>query len=83
MKPKYDRVTAAAKGYLTRRLLRTEKIQTIIQTIRDTVALLLKLYEENPPNEQGLIEIKLEDQGLHIRLVQQVGKFLIANLCSI
>jgi centrosomal protein CEP110 len=72
MKPKFDKLTAVVKGYLTRRLLNTEKIQNIIETIRDTVELLLRLYEENPANAQGLTEIKQEDQNLHHRLVQQV-----------
>jgi len=33
MQPKFARVTAAVKGYLTRRLLKTTKVQDIIKTI--------------------------------------------------
>ncbi len=74
MKPKFDRVTAAVKGFLIRRLLNTEKIQNLIQTIRDTVELLLKLYEEVPPdpNREGF-EVKPEEQELNRRLLQQVN----------
>ena len=34
MQAKFDRVSAAVKGYLTRRLMRTQKVQSIINTIR-------------------------------------------------
>jgi centrosomal protein CEP110 len=68
MKPKFDKLSASVKGHLTRRLLATEKIQIIVQTIRDTVELLLKLYEEN--SSVGII--KEEDLGLHNRLIQQL-----------
>lgn len=75
MKQKYDRVTAYVRGYLTRRLLHTDKIQTIIQTIRDTVDFVLKLYEENPKNPAHL-QVKPEDVNLHRMLIQQVKTFL-------
>ncbi|ODN04956.1 hypothetical protein Ocin01_01741 [Orchesella cincta] len=71
MKPKFDRLSAAVKGYLTRRLLHTEKCQIIVQTIRDTVDLLLKLYEEAPMigNKHTL---KSQDANLHQMLIQQL-----------
>jgi hypothetical protein len=59
------------KGYLVRRLLHTEKIQIIIQTIKDTVELLLKLYEEGKPGERGF-GVGSQDEELHRRLLQQV-----------
>ena len=34
MQAKFERVSAAVKGYLTRRLMQTHKVQSIIQTIR-------------------------------------------------
>lgn len=33
MQPKFERVSAAVKGYLTRRLLKTQKVQDVIKTI--------------------------------------------------
>lgn len=33
MQPKFARVTAAVRGYLTRRLLKTKKVQDVIKTI--------------------------------------------------
>lgn len=74
MKPKFDRLTAAVKGYLVRRLLKTEKMRNLIQTIHDTVELVLNLYEEGTANA-GRVKptVKPEDLALHSRLIQQVG----------
>ncbi len=42
---KFEKVSAAVKGYLTRRLLRTEKVQYIIKTIKvSCVNLKLSTY---------------------------------------
>ncbi|CAG7716984.1 unnamed protein product [Allacma fusca] len=73
MQPKFARATAAAKGFLVRRLLKTEKIQMIIQTIRDTVELVLKLYEEVPELKvRGWKGVNPEDADLCRRLFQQL-----------
>ena len=73
MQPKFARITAIAKGFLVRRLLRTEKLQMIIQTIRDTVEMVLKLYEEVPELKiRGWKGVKSEDADLCRRLFQQV-----------
>lgn len=82
MKPKFDKLTARVKGYLTRRLLHTEKIQLIIQTIRDTVELLLELYTEeetSSPNLNGSIGIKKGDRIFHHGLVHQVRNLKIST----
>ncbi|CAL8090044.1 unnamed protein product [Orchesella dallaii] len=71
MKPKFDRLSAAVKGYLTRRLLHTEKVQIIVQTIRDTVDLLLRLYEEVPTIGSNHT-VKPQDANLHQMLIQQL-----------
>ena len=34
IQPCFDRVSACVKGYLTRRLLKTEKVQEIIRTVQ-------------------------------------------------
>lgn len=75
MKPKFDRISASVKGYLIRRLLNTEKVQIIVQTIRDTVDLLLKLYEEAPSASGNTPCVKPQDNELHQRLIQQVAVF--------
>lgn len=71
MQIKFNKVSAVVKGYLTRRLLNTEKVQIIVQTIRDTVDLILRLYEEAPGAGTGLA-VKPQDSDLHQRLIQQV-----------
>lgn len=46
MQAKFNRVSAAVKGYLTRRLMKTERVQNIIQTIKDTLICALKFHQE-------------------------------------
>lgn len=43
----YNRVSAVCKGFLIRRLLRTERVQAIIKSIRDTEAEAIKLIQDN------------------------------------
>ena len=45
MQQKFARVSAAVKGYLTRRLLKTQKVQEILKTIK--VGQLFKLSSLN------------------------------------
>ncbi|CAH1273165.1 CCP110 [Branchiostoma lanceolatum] len=45
---KFERLSAAVKGYLTRRLLRTEKMQALRKTIKDTTELIMSLQQETP-----------------------------------
>ncbi|CAH1786832.1 unnamed protein product [Owenia fusiformis] len=44
----FCKLSAAVKGYLTRRLLRTEKVQATIKTIRDTAEFALNFQAETP-----------------------------------
>ncbi|KAK9876834.1 hypothetical protein WA026_015070 [Henosepilachna vigintioctopunctata] len=58
-------IGAYAKGYLVRRLMRTARVQTLIQTIQDALLCALEL--------QGLEIIEEADVELHRRLIQQVS----------
>lgn len=69
MQAKFNRVSAAVKGYLTRRLMKTERVQNIIQTIKDTLICALKFHQETPI-KKGKITIK--DAELHKRLIAQL-----------
>ncbi|XP_055535666.1 centriolar coiled-coil protein of 110 kDa isoform X2 [Wyeomyia smithii] len=40
-------INAYARGYLTRRLFQTEKVQKIVQIIRDTLLFILDMHHEN------------------------------------
>lgn len=52
------------RGFLTRRLLRTERVCQVIETIRESLVCALEMR-----NEQRL---ELNDLQLHDRLIQQV-----------
>lgn len=53
------------KGYLIRRLLKTEHIQNLIQTIKDALICALQLHKAEQIDEA--------DVELHRRLIQQVS----------
>jgi acetylornithine deacetylase/succinyl-diaminopimelate desuccinylase-like protein len=58
-------IGAAAKGYLVRRLIRTEKVQSLIETIKDALLCAIQLH--------GAEVIEEADVELHRRLIQQVS----------
>ncbi|KAJ8919632.1 hypothetical protein NQ315_006158 [Exocentrus adspersus] len=58
-------IGAHIKGYLTRRLLNTEKVQSLIETIKDALVCALQLH-----NAENIDESDVE---LHRRLINQVS----------
>lgn len=65
----FDRLTAMARGHLTRRLMKTQRVQSIIQTIKDTLECALRLHGE-PHICSGLVTA--QDVELHQRLITQL-----------
>lgn len=65
----FDKLAAYVKGYLTRRLLKTEKVQYTIQCIKDTTLLI-----SNFRNEAMTRNITENDVELHARLMQQLTR---------
>ncbi|XP_075559115.1 uncharacterized protein LOC142590639 isoform X2 [Dermacentor variabilis] len=65
----FDRLTAMARGHLTRRLMKTHRVQSIIQTIKDTLECALCLHGE-PHIRSGLVTP--QDVELHQRLITQL-----------
>ncbi|XP_068633675.1 serine-rich adhesin for platelets isoform X2 [Battus philenor] len=59
------KIVAYAKGYLVRRLMRTERVQSTVQTIRDALLCALQLHQDR----EG---IRGADVDLHRRLLQQI-----------
>ncbi|CAH1959460.1 unnamed protein product [Acanthoscelides obtectus] len=57
-------ICAHARGYLTRRLLKTERVQSLIMTIKDALMCALQLHSADNINEA--------DVELHRRLINQV-----------
>lgn len=60
-------ITAYAKGFLTRRLFKTVKIQNIVKTIKDTLLFILDIHFENPIANDSPADLKLKTH-----LIQQV-----------
>ncbi|VEN34568.1 unnamed protein product [Callosobruchus maculatus] len=58
-------ICAHARGYLTRRLLKTERVQSLIMTIKDALMCALQLHSADNINEA--------DVELHRRLINQVS----------
>ncbi|XP_033630831.1 serine-rich adhesin for platelets-like isoform X2 [Asterias rubens] len=69
MKAKFDRVSAVSKGYLTRRIFQTNKVQDTIKTIKDSVAFADKFISETPI-KQGVMS--MQDMVLAERVLAQV-----------
>ncbi|KAG5897972.1 hypothetical protein JTB14_013546 [Gonioctena quinquepunctata] len=58
-------IGAHVRGYLTRRLLRTERVQSLIETIKDALLCALQLHNADNIDES--------DVELHRRLINQVS----------
>ncbi|KAJ8731089.1 hypothetical protein PYW07_004253 [Mythimna separata] len=59
------KIVALAKGYLVRRLMRTDRVQATVQTIKDALLCALQLHQDR----EG---IRGADVDLHRRLIQQI-----------
>nr|XP_049694083.1 uncharacterized protein LOC110383248 isoform X2 [Helicoverpa armigera] len=59
------KIVAVAKGYLVRRLMRTDRVQATVQTIKDALLCALQLHQDR----EG---IRGADVDLHRRLIQQI-----------
>ncbi|XP_045773331.1 uncharacterized protein LOC123872825 isoform X1 [Maniola jurtina] len=59
------KIVAYAKGYLVRRLMKTERVQATVQTIKDALLCALQLHQDR----EG---IRGADVDLHRRLIQQI-----------
>ncbi|XP_055304526.1 centriolar coiled-coil protein of 110 kDa isoform X2 [Sitodiplosis mosellana] len=60
-------ITAYTRGYLTRRLFKSTKVQNIVKTIRDTLLFILDLHYEGNENESPA------DIELKSHLIQQLA----------
>ncbi|NWZ61526.1 CP110 protein, partial [Acrocephalus arundinaceus] len=66
---KFDKITAVAKGFLTRRLLQTEKLKNLRQTVKDTLD-FIKSFQSEAPLKRGSVSI--QDACLHERVIAQL-----------
>ncbi|NXX37332.1 CP110 protein, partial [Nicator chloris] len=66
---KFDKVTAVAKGFLTRRLLQTEKLKHLKQTVKDTLE-FIQNFQSEAPLKRG--NVSAQDASLHERVMAQL-----------
>ena len=79
-------LSAMVKGFLIRRLMKTERVQRIIGSMRDTMTIALQLHREaKQVNTSHLTQngslnvtptkrVTMQDVELHRRLLQQLFK---------
>jgi hypothetical protein len=70
MAAKFCKLSALVRGYLTRRLMKTERVQNIKATVRETLSLAVHLHGQPPP-------LHASDIALHGRLIQQASNINI------
>ncbi|NXT16734.1 CP110 protein, partial [Prunella fulvescens] len=66
---KFDKITAVAKGFLTRRLLQTEKLKHLKQTVNDTLD-FIRNFQSEAPLKRGSVSV--QDACLHERVIVQL-----------
>ncbi|NXE47070.1 CP110 protein, partial [Casuarius casuarius] len=66
---KFNKITAVAKGFLTRRLMQTEKLKYLKQTVKDTME-FIKNFQSEAPLKRG--SVSAQDASLHERVMAQL-----------
>ncbi|XP_060642284.2 centriolar coiled-coil protein of 110 kDa isoform X1 [Anolis sagrei] len=69
MKRKLNKISALAKGFLTRRLLQTEKLKHLRQTVKDTRE-FMKNFQSEGPLKRG--SVSAQDANLQERVAAQL-----------
>nr|XP_033818938.1 centriolar coiled-coil protein of 110 kDa isoform X2 [Geotrypetes seraphini] len=69
MQIKFCKVTAVAKGFLTRRLLQTDKLKHLRQTVKDTLE-FMKMFHSELPLKRGAVST--QDASLQERVLAQL-----------
>ncbi|XP_066432358.1 centriolar coiled-coil protein of 110 kDa isoform X2 [Eleutherodactylus coqui] len=69
MQRKFNKVTALAKGFLTRRIMQAEKLKNLKQTVKDTAEFIKTFRTEVQPS-RGLVSA--QDVSLQERVVAQL-----------
>ncbi|XP_029432731.1 centriolar coiled-coil protein of 110 kDa isoform X2 [Rhinatrema bivittatum] len=69
MQMKFNKVTALAKGFLTRRLMQTDKLKHLRQTIKDTME-FMKMFQSEVPLKRGVVST--QDASLQERVLAQL-----------
>lgn len=66
---KFNKITAVAKGFLTRRLMQTDKLKQLQQTVKDTME-FLRSFQSEAPLKRGAVSA--QDASLQDRVLAQL-----------
>ncbi|XP_027947489.1 centriolar coiled-coil protein of 110 kDa isoform X4 [Eumetopias jubatus] len=66
---KFNKITAVAKGFLTRRLMQTDKLQQLRQTVKDTME-FIRSFQSEAPLKRGVVSV--QDASLQERVLAQL-----------
>ncbi|XP_066130802.1 centriolar coiled-coil protein of 110 kDa isoform X1 [Saccopteryx bilineata] len=66
---KFNRITAVAKGFLTRRLMQTDKLKQLRQTVKDTME-FIRSFQSEAPLKRGVVSA--QDASLQERVLAQL-----------
>ncbi|XP_069876346.1 centriolar coiled-coil protein of 110 kDa-like isoform X1 [Dipodomys merriami] len=66
---KFNKITAVAKGFLTRRLMQTDKLKQLRQTVKDTME-FIRSFQSEAPLKRGIVSA--QDASLQERVSAQL-----------
>nr|XP_008537637.1 PREDICTED: centriolar coiled-coil protein of 110 kDa isoform X1 [Equus przewalskii]XP_008537639.1 PREDICTED: centriolar coiled-coil protein of 110 kDa isoform X1 [Equus przewalskii]XP_008537640.1 PREDICTED: centriolar coiled-coil protein of 110 kDa isoform X1 [Equus przewalskii]XP_008537641.1 PREDICTED: centriolar coiled-coil protein of 110 kDa isoform X1 [Equus przewalskii] len=66
---KFSKITAVAKGFLTRRLMQTDKLKQLRQTVKDTME-FIRSFQSEAPLKRGVVSA--QDASLQERVFAQL-----------
>ncbi|XP_040829214.1 centriolar coiled-coil protein of 110 kDa isoform X2 [Ochotona curzoniae] len=66
---KFNKITAVAKGFLTRRLMQTDKLKQLRQTVKDTME-FIRSFQSEAPLKRGAVSA--QDASLQERVLAQL-----------
>ncbi|KAM5227224.1 centriolar coiled-coil protein of 110 kDa isoform 1-T1 [Ctenodactylus gundi] len=66
---KFNKITAVAKGFLTRRLMQTDKLKQLRQTVKDTME-FMRSFQSEAPLKRGIVSA--QDASLQERVLAQL-----------
>ncbi|XP_012997561.1 centriolar coiled-coil protein of 110 kDa isoform X2 [Cavia porcellus] len=66
---KFNKITAMAKGFLTRRLMQTDKLKQLRQTVKDTME-FIRNFQSEAPLKRGIVSA--QDASLQERVLAQL-----------
>ncbi|XP_069503251.1 centriolar coiled-coil protein of 110 kDa isoform X2 [Ambystoma mexicanum] len=69
MQTKLNKVTALAKGFLTRRIMQTDKLKQLKKTVNDTTE-FMKMFQSEVPLKKG--SVSAQDASLQERVLAQL-----------